>query len=274
MFSRSGKVTPVSAFQSIELKAAQRRYETGLLALDGVDFKVARGELVSVVGPAGCGRSSLLRLLAGLDRPSSGEVLRNGEPARGALSDAGMVFQEPTLMSWASVAVNVELPLRLQGVSPEKRELAARDALQRVGLADLADAAPRGMDRAQKMRAALARALVAKPAMLLLDDAFAGLEDASRLVLQDLLLSLWRPEGGTAKFAAVVVTNNVEEAVMLGQRIIVMAERPGRVVEEVKVTGTAKRDASFRDSAAFSKACEKVRAALARVAAPSETVAG
>lgn len=274
MFARSGKVTPVSAFQSIELKAAQRRYETGLLALDGVDLKVARGELVSVVGPAGCGRSSLLRLLAGLDRPSSGEVLRNGEPARGALSDAGMVFQEPTLMSWASVAVNVELPLRLQGVSPEKREAAARDALQRVGLADLADAAPRGMDRAQKMRAALARALVAKPAMLLLDDAFAGLEDASRLVLQDLLLSLWRPEGATAKFAAVVVTNNVEEAVMLGQRIIVMAERPGRVVEEVKVTGTAKRDASFRESAAFSKACEKVRAALARVAAPSETVAG
>lgn len=267
------KSRPVSAFQSIELKATQRRYETGLLALDGVDLKVARGELVSVVGPAGCGRSSLLRLLAGLDKPSAGEVLRNGEPSRGALSDVGMVFQEPTLMSWASVATNVELPLRLQGVGADKREQAARDALQRVGLAEQADAAPRSLDRVQKMRAALARALVAKPALLLLDDPFSGFDSDTRQTLQNLMLQLWRPEGSSsAKFAAVLVTNQVEEAVALGQRVIVMAERPGRVIEDIKLSSTLRREPDFRHSSAFQKACEKVRASLAKVL--PETVAG
>ena len=167
----------------IELKAVDRRYETGLQALQDVNLRIAPGEFVSLLGPSGCGKSSLLRVLAGLDPISAGQVLRAGEPVRGPVRDTGFVFQEPTLMPWADVQSNVELPLRLQGVAAEPRAEAARAALARVGLLDFAQSMPRELSGGMKMRASIARALVTQPALLLLDEPFAALDEITRFGL-------------------------------------------------------------------------------------------
>ncbi|MCD2338906.1 ABC transporter ATP-binding protein [Ideonella azotifigens] len=254
----------------IELKAVDRRYETGLLALQGVDLRIAPGEFVSLLGPSGCGKSSVLRLLAGLDLPSSGEVLRQGAAAtRGPVRDAGFVFQEPTLMPWANVVTNVELPLRLQGMAAEPRAAAALAALQRVGLGEFAEAMPRELSGGMKMRAAIARALVTQPALLLLDEPFAALDEITRFALNESLLSLWLPQGEKTKvpaFTGVFVTHSVFEAVFLSQRVLVMSARPGRIIEDLRIEGPRLRDASFRQSPVFVDACARLSTALARAA--------
>lgn len=264
-------VAPVKTPALIELKAAQRRHETGLLVLDDLNLRILPGEFVCLLGPPGCGKSSALRLMAGLDRPTAGEALRSGVPTRGAAGDTGFVYPEPTLMPWANVVTNVELPMRLQGVAAEPREQQARAALARVGLADQAEAAPRGLADGDRLRVALARALVTQPSLLLLDDAFAALDEATRTGLQDLLLALWRPAAEPA-FTAIFVTDDPQEAVLLGQRVLVMAGRPGRIVDELVVKAEGPRDASFRQSAAFAKACARLRRAIDRAAAEAEPV--
>lgn len=255
--------------QLIELKAVERRYETGLLALQSVDLRIGAGELVSLLGPSGCGKSSLLRVLAGLDPVSAGQVLRGGQPSRGPVRDASVVFQEPTLMPWADVATNVELPMRLRGVAAEVRGAAALAALARVGLADFAQAMPRELSGGMKMRASLARALVTQPSLMLLDEPFAALDEISRFNLNQTLLDLWLPvDQASPAFTAVFVTHSVYEAVFLSQRVLVMSARPGRIIEEIVVDGPpGRRDASFRLSASYSAACARVSQALARASA-------
>jgi len=259
----------------IELNAVDRRYETGLLALENVDLQIAAGEFVSLLGPSGCGKSSVLRLLAGLDRPSAGEVLRNGEASKGPVGDTGFVFQEPTLMPWANVVTNVELPLRLQGgMTPEAREKAARAALTAVGLTEFADSAPRELSGGMKMRAAMARALVTKPSLLLLDEPFAALDEITRFALNESLLQLWRPaRAKQAAFTAVFVTHSVYEAVFLSQRVLVMSARPGRILDEVVIAAPYPRTAAFRNSPVFTEACSRLSDALARASA-AEPVLG
>lgn len=253
----------------IELKAVDRRYETGLMALQDLNLCVAPGEFVSLLGPSGCGKSSVLRLMAGLDRATAGEVLRDGEVARAPLGGTGFVFQEPTLMPWADVATNVELPLRLQGgVSAEQRAERARAALATVGLAEFAQSAPRELSGGMKMRAAMARALVTSPSLLLLDEPFAALDEITRFALNETLLQLWRPAGAAAPaFTAVFVTHSVYEAVFLSQRVLVMGARPGRVIAEIAIDAPHPRPPAFRNSAAFVAACAQVSDALARTAA-------
>lgn len=172
-------------------------------------------------------------------------------------------------MPWASVATNVELPLRLQGgVSPEVREKKAREALARVGLAEFADSAPKELSGGMKMRAALARALVTQPSLLLLDEPFAALDEITRFALNESLLALWRaPRTKAAAFTAVFVTHSVYEAVFLSQRVLVMSARPGHIIDEVVIDAPYPRDAKFRSSKVFTEACARLSDALARASA-------
>ena len=240
----------------VQLQAVQQRFGA-LQVLAGIDLAVLPGEFVALLGPSGCGKSSVLRLVAGLDEPSAGQVQA---PARAPGPDGGtaFVFQEPTLMPWASVFDNVWLPLRLQGMARAEAAPRIGAVLARVGLADFAMARPAELSGGMKMRASIARALVTQPRVLLMDEPFAALDDLTRQRLNAELLQWWARE----RMAALFVTHSVAEAVFLSQRVLVMAPRPGRIVAEVVVPQAYPRHAEFRHSAAFGQACQAVTAAL------------
>jgi NitT/TauT family transport system ATP-binding protein len=234
------------AFERVE-----RRYPTGVLALQGVDLRIDAQAFVSLLGPSGCGKSSLLRLAAGLDAPSAGRVQRGSD-------HIGFVFQEATLMPWASVLRNVALPLTLQRRPRAEADAAARAALDAVGLAEFAGAVPRELSGGMKMRAAIARALVTAPALLLLDEPFAALDEITRFKLNEDLLALWQRHAFTALF----VTHSVYEAVYLSQRVVVMSARPGRIVREIAIDAPYPRTAGFRATPRFNAWCVEVSQAL------------
>ncbi|MCR5866106.1 ABC transporter ATP-binding protein [Aquincola sp. J276] len=235
----------------LALHQVSRRFANGVQALQQVDLQAARGEFVSLLGPSGCGKSTVLRLLAGLDAPSSGSVQRPAD-------DVGYVFQEPTLMPWATVADNVRLPLRLRRAPRAQADAAVRSALAAVGLDGFAQALPRELSGGMKMRASIARALVTRPSLLLLDEPFAALDEITRFKLNQDLLALWQRDA----FTAVFVTHSVFEAVFLSQRIVVMGARPGRVVAEVMVDAPYPRLPAFRSSPAFIGWCAEVSQAM------------
>jgi NitT/TauT family transport system ATP-binding protein len=237
----------------IRLRGVQRRFAGGTLALADTTLDIHRGGFVSLLGPSGCGKSTLLRLLAGLDAPTGGTLERAS-----ADGDTGFVFQEPTLMPWASALDNVALPLRLAGQGRAARQAAARDALAAVGLADFAQALPRELSGGMKMRVSIARALVTRPALLLLDEPFAALDEISRFRLNQDLLALWQ----SARFTAVFVTHSVAEAVFLSQRVLVMGPRPGRVVDEIAIDLPWPRSDATRELPAYTEACVRVSRAL------------
>ena len=241
----------------IALQRVCKQFDQGLQALFDVSLTVRPGEFVALLGPSGCGKSTVLRLAAGLDVASSGEVQAPALlPGRG--NETAYVFQEPTLMPWASVFDNVWLPLRLQGRSRAQAGPSVRQVLASVGLADFEQAYPAALSGGMKMRASIARALVTQPQVLLMDEPFAALDDIIRQKLNTDLLQWWH---GRA-MAALFVTHSVTEAVFLSQRVLVMAARPGRVVAEVLVPQPYPRSADFRHSEAFAEACRAVGAAL------------
>ncbi len=245
----------------LSLEGVGKTFETGTRALDGIDLAVAEGEFVSILGPSGCGKSTLLRLVAGLAPPSEGRIAwPAGPPARGGL---GFVFQDPTLMPWATVFDNVHLPLRLSGT----RRAAARgpvlDALARVGLAGQGRLYPRQLSGGMRMRVSIARALVTRPRLLLLDEPFAALDEITRFRLNDDLMALWRELGWTVLF----VTHSVFESVFLSTRIVVMAAGPGRIAADMAVPLPQPRAPELRTSAAFAEACRTVSDTLARAMA-------
>ena len=256
----------------IALQRVCKQFDQGLQALFDVSLTVRPGEFVALLGPSGCGKSTVLRLAAGLDVASSGEVQAPALlPGRG--NETAYVFQEPTLMPWASVFDNVWLPLRLQGRSRTQAGPSVRQVLASVGLADFEQAYPAALSGGMKMRASIARALVTQPQVLLMDEPFAALDDITRQKLNTDLLQWWH---GRA-MAALFVTHSVTEAVFLSQRVLVMAARPGRVVAEVRVPQPYPRSADFRHSEAFAEACRAVGAALSDAhdgAAPRLAVAG
>ncbi|HOB94740.1 MAG TPA: ABC transporter ATP-binding protein [Aquabacterium sp.] len=243
----------------IDLQQVGKRFDSGLQALQGVSLAVRGGEFVTLLGPSGCGKSTVLRLAAGLEAPSSGRV---SAPALqpGSRGDTAFVFQEPTLMPWASVFDNVWLPLRLQGHSRTQAAPAVQAVLQRVGLADFAQARPAQLSGGMKMRASIARALVTRPQVLLMDEPFAALDDITRQALNADLLQWWHAAGS---MAALFVTHSVAEAVALSQRVLVMAAHPGRVVAELAIDAPYPRPAGFRHSAPFTDACRRLGQALA-----------
>lgn len=221
-------------------------------ALEAIDLRIRAGEFISLVGPSGCGKSTLLRLVAGLLTPTQGTVSVAGMPparARRTSTKVSLVFQDATLLPWRTVETNVGLPLELAGVGREARRGPIRQGLARVGLADFATRFPRELSGGMRMRAALARALVTEPDLLLLDEPFGALDDMSRQALNEELNLLWRKDRVTSLF----VTHNISEAVFLGTRVLVMSERPGRLVADVHVPFAADRTAALRSEPEFGR---------------------
>jgi NitT/TauT family transport system ATP-binding protein len=241
----------------ISLRRVHKRFANGVTALQDVDLALHAGEFVALLGPSGCGKSTVLRLVAGLERPTRGEIDAPALAAHGA-ADTAFVFQDPTLMPWASVSDNVWLPLRLAGRSRAQASGPVRDALARVGLADFAAACPAQLSGGMRMRASIARALVTAPRALLMDEPFAALDEITRHKLNDDLLQLWQAQ----RFAALFVTHSVFESVYLSQRVLVMGARPGRIVADVAIDEPYPRGPAFRTTARFLQACTTLSQAL------------
>ena len=244
----------------IRLARASKRYSNGTVALRDMSLDVRRGEFVSLLGPSGCGKSTALRMMAGLLEPSAGAIEWPADEKRASehTRDVSFVFQEPTLMPWATVFDNVHLPLRIAGVSRARADADVRAALALVGLSRFADVYPRELSGGMKMRASIARAMVTRPRLLLMDEPFAALDEMTRAKLNDDVLRLWRELGLTVVF----VTHNVWEAVYLSTRVVVMAARPGRVVEDIAIDGPQPRLESFRTSPAYAQVCVRVSESL------------
>jgi NitT/TauT family transport system ATP-binding protein len=201
-------------------------------ALDTIDLEIPDGQFVAVVGPSGCGKSTLLSLVAGLRLPSSGTVLCDGEPITGPMPrKVGMIFQEANLLPWLSAVDNVAFPLKLRHVAKQERLAAARRMLELTGLAGFESRLPHELSGGMKQRVSIARGLVQNPAVLLMDEPFASLDEQTRMVLGDELLRIWSETKKTVLF----VTHSLNEAVYLADRVVVLSARPGRVVDDVAV---------------------------------------
>jgi len=235
----------------VALRNVGKTFDNGTVALHGFNLDVRAGEFVSLLGPSGCGKSTALRIVAGLSETSQGTV----EVPDG---DVGFVFQEPTLMPWASVAANVRLPLKLAHAHDAQARAAVTQALARVGLTEFADAYPRELSGGMKMRTSIARALVTEPQLLLMDEPFAALDEITRFKLNNDLLRVWQELRRTVVF----VTHSVFESVYLSQRIVVMTPRPGRVFAEIPIDAPYPRDERFRTSAEYAGTCRKVAETL------------
>ena len=244
----------------VTLRGVGKTFASGVVALDGLDLDVRPGEFVSLLGPSGCGKSTALRLIAGLSEPTQGVIeWRRAQGASGERHALGFVFQEPTLMPWATVAANVRLPLKLKGLAATAQPRVDA-ALARVGLAGFAGSYPRELSGGMKMRASIARALVTEPRLLLMDEPFAALDEITRFRLNDDLLALWQSLGKTVVF----VTHSVFESVHLSQRVVVMTQRPGRVFTQLAIDAPYPRDERFRTSATYAAFCRQVSEAFAR----------
>jgi NitT/TauT family transport system ATP-binding protein len=245
----------------VVMQSVSKVFSSGTVALSDMSLTVESGEFVSLLGPSGCGKSTALRIIAGLggattgtiDWPSS-RINAKGLPE----GDIGFVFQEPTLMPWKTAFGNVYLPLRLRGVSKAAARDRIIDALDTVGLADFANAYPRELSGGMKMRVSIARALVTRPKLLLMDEPFAALDEISRQKLNDDVLQLWKTTGITVIF----VTHSVFESAYLSNRIVVMKSRPGRVHADLPLVTSLERDAHYRTSEEYRQACETVSRSL------------
>lgn len=252
----TGATSPVQ----IAMSDVSKRFGNGTVALSGMSLQIRRGEFVSFLGPSGCGKSTALKMIAGLLSASSGSISVNGHPPGQGTgsSDVGYVFQEATLMPWATVFENVWLPLKLQGIRRREAEPRVREALETVGLGRFGGSYPRELSGGMKMRVSIARAMVTKPALLLMDEPFAALDEMTRFKLNNDVMNLWRDHGLTIVF----VTHSVFESVYLSSRVVVMAARPGRVVHDITLPGAGDRTGDYRTTAEYAENCRLVSHAL------------
>jgi NitT/TauT family transport system ATP-binding protein len=260
-----------AAASLVELRGVGKAFPSGTLALKGFNFDVRQGEFVSLLGPSGCGKSTALRIIAGLSEPSEGAVeWHSAQSPADSASRIGFVFQEPTLMPWTSVFNNVRLPLKLRGIATEKARARVVAALDQVGLKEFGRAYPRELSGGMRMRVSIARALVTEPALLLMDEPFAALDEITRFKLNNDLLQVWQALRTTVVF----VTHSVFESVYLSSRIVVMAARPGRVFTEIKIDAPYPRDQNFRTSTEYAALCRRTSDALAQAMATQDLAAG
>ncbi len=235
----------------ITLAGVTKRYDNGVQAIDTTDLHLPSGSFTSIVGPSGCGKSTLLRIVAGIVAPTTGRCVRGaGTPA--------FVFQEPALLPWRTAEGNAALLMELEHWPPAARRARAAEVLRQVGLGGFGRAYPHELSGGMRMRLSLARALALRPDLLLLDEPLAAVDELTRDLLQEQLSQLWQQ----CRFAGVLVTHNVQEAVFLSQRIVVMAARPGRVVDVVDVPFPFPRHAALRASPAFAGLAAQVSATL------------
>jgi NitT/TauT family transport system ATP-binding protein len=254
----SSEINSGASGLAVSLRGVTKVYDNGVNALGPLDLDVRKGEFVSLLGPSGCGKSTALRLIAGLNAPTSGSVRVSHRAGHERARDSiGFVFQEPTLMPWANVHENVRLPLKLSHAPAAEASAHVGDALIQAGLAEFAEAYPRELSGGMKMRVSLARALVTDPDILLMDEPFAALDEITRFRLNNDLLSLWRNLRKTVIF----VTHSVFESVYLSQRVVVMTPRPGRLGAEIAID-VAERGEEFRTSAEYAAYCREVSHAL------------
>jgi NitT/TauT family transport system ATP-binding protein len=227
-------------------------------ALDGFSLAVERGEVVAIIGPNGCGKSTFLRVAAGLLAPQRGSVTLDDRPITGPDPRVGLVFQEPRLLPWRSVADNVTYPLELAGWPRERREARLAGLLELVGLSESAEARPSQLSGGLRQRAAIARALALEPEVLLLDEPFSALDALTRERFNVELLELWERTASTI----VIVTHSIPEAILLADRVVVMTPRPGRVAAIVPILAPRPRSLDFLDGAIVSRAATEIRAHL------------
>ncbi len=244
----------------LTLNHVHKIYSNGTIALQDMSMTVQESQFVSLVGPSGCGKSTVLRLVAGLGQMSSGELVWGEERQPTNPNTLSYVFQEPTLMPWATVMDNVHLPLKLAGISKREAELDIREALRLVDLKGTERAYPRELSGGMKMRVSIARALVTKPSILLMDEPFGALDEITRSKLNSDLLDLWSQKRWTILF----VTHNIYEAVYLSNRVVVMAARPGRAVADVQIKAPYPRTEEFRTSPLYNEYCREVWSHLSR----------
>lgn len=242
------------------LEQVQRTFTGGITAVDGVSLELAPGSFVALVGPSGCGKSTLLRIIAGLDRADSGrvELLPTPGQPREARAPIAYVFQDAHLLPWRSVVDNAALPLELAGVARGERREAARQALEQVGLAGFTERYPAELSGGMRMRVSLARALVTRPRLLLLDEPFAALDELTRNRLDDQLRALWHELGMTVVF----VTHSLTEAAYLAERVVVFSPRPARVVLDRVLGLPPRREAALRMEPAFAREVRALSEAL------------
>jgi NitT/TauT family transport system ATP-binding protein len=257
---------PTADTAAIELLSVDKTYPNGTHALQPVDLRIQEGEFVTLLGPSGCGKSTLLKMVAGLLEPSDGRILLWRKPLAEVESTGhrvSFVFQEATLMPWARVAANVRLPLELAGVPEAEIGPRVNDALALVGLSRFHQSLPRELSGGMQMRVSIARGLVTQPNLLLMDEPFGALDEITRNKLDSDLLDLWARK----KLTVVFVTHSIYESVYLSQRVVVMAARPGRVVDEITIDEPYPRGPEFRVSTAFAGYAKRLQDSLMRASA-------
>ncbi len=257
---------------AVQVLSAEKTYPNGTQALLPVDLTIEEGEFVTLLGPSGCGKSTLLKMVAGLLEPTDGRLQLWHKPVA-QLDESGkkmaFVFQSPTLMPWASVQTNVRLPLDLAGVPRPEADGRVAEALALVGLSKFASALPRALSGGMQMRVSIARGLVTQPDLLLMDEPFGALDEITRHKLDADLLDLWRKK----KLTVIFVTHSIHEAVFLSSRVVMMAARPGRVVEEFHIDAPYPRTADFMVSPEFSRYAKQLQDSLLRASADTEETA-
>ncbi|PUA99215.1 NitT/TauT family transport system ATP-binding protein [Acidovorax sp. 107] len=254
---------------AVEVLSAEKTYPNGTQALLPVDLTIEEGEFVTLLGPSGCGKSTLLKMVAGLLEPTDGRLHLWRKPVA-QLDESGkkmaFVFQSPTLMPWASVQTNVRLPLDLAGVPGAEADARVTEALALVGLSKFANALPRALSGGMQMRVSIARGLVTQPDLLLMDEPFGALDEITRHKLDADLLNLWRKK----KLTVIFVTHSIHEAVFLSSRVVMMAARPGRLVEEFRIDAPYPRTADFMVSPEFSRYAKLLQDSLLRASVDTE----
>jgi len=249
------KVSPI-----ISIKNIHKSFGSGTLAVSGMTLDIFKNEFISFLGPSGCGKSTLLKMISGLLRPTTGriKILGNQNHNKNISEDIGFVFQDATLMPWATVQDNVFLPLRLKGFSRKQASEAIEKILVKVGLKDFRKSYPRELSGRMKMRVSIARALITKPSLLLMDEPFAALVEMTRFKLNNDALSFWE----NTKLTVIFVTHSVFESIYSSNRVVVIAPRPGRVVADISLDGNYPRTDEYRTTPVYAEKCRLVSSHL------------
>jgi NitT/TauT family transport system ATP-binding protein len=237
----------------IEVEKVKKSFvsdKTAILVLDDVSFNVGKDEFLCIVGPSGCGKSTLLRMMAGLEKPDSGRILFKGQAIAAPSPKVAMVFQLFGLLPWKTALENVEVPLEVLGIAKQRRAHVAEEYLRMVGLEGFENTYPHDLSGGMKQRVGIARALALNPDVLLMDEPFSSLDELTAKTLRELVLNIWRdPTLPTNTF--IMVSHNVEEAVFMADRVVVMSPRPGKVIGEIEIDVHRPRSEYLRDKQYF-----------------------